>query len=103
MTEATTSGWSDSLNETSDIFAIPLEDEAYLVYAPLHGVAFAATKGLVTALPSVLADKSGKDDGAAENGDGSGDGSVATFAREAGLLRTPPSPVTRRTGEPSPK
>ncbi|WP_314171410.1 radical SAM protein [Streptomyces winkii] len=72
-----------------DIFAIPLEDEAYLVYAPLHGAAFAATKGLVAALPGVLA------------GEG-GDESVVALARETGLLRRPPSPVTRRQGTPSP-
>jgi uncharacterized protein len=108
MTQTTTSGWSDSLNETSDIFAIPLEDEAYLVYAPLHGVAFAATKGLVTALPSVPAGKpveaerTGEDDRPGASGDSGADASVAAFAREAGLLKTPPSPVTRRTGEPSP-
>ncbi|UNZ18464.1 radical SAM protein [Streptomyces sp. 891-h] len=81
------------MNGTPDVFAIPLEDEAYLVYAPLHGVAFAATKGLVAALPGVLAGAGGSE---------GGEDSVAAFAREAGLLRTPPSPVTRRKGDPAP-
>ena len=79
----------DSLIRTSDIFAIPLDDGAYVVYAPLHGVAFAATKGLVSAIPDLLA------------GEG-GEASVVAFAREAGLLRKPFSPVTRRRGDPDP-
>lgn len=77
------------MQETSNIFAIPLEDRAYLVYAPLHGVAFAASQGLVAALPGVLA------------GDG-GDENVVAVARELGLLREPVLPVTRRRGAPAP-
>jgi uncharacterized protein len=77
------------LNRTGDVFAIPLEDEAYLVYAPLHGTAFAATKGMAAQLPGVLAGEGGEE-------------SVVAFAREAGLLAEPPSPVTRREGEPEP-
>jgi len=77
------------LNATSDIFAIPLEDEAYLVYAPLHGVAFAAKKGLVAALSEVV------------SGEG-GDESVVALAREAILLGQPRLPITQKRGSPSP-
>ncbi|MFI0822726.1 radical SAM protein [Streptomyces sp. NPDC021098] len=77
------------MNGTRDVFAIPLEDGAHLVYAPLHGVAFAATSGLVAGLSGVLA------------GEG-GDQNVMALARETGLLSEPASPVTRRRGAPAP-
>lgn len=82
--------WWSPLNGASDVFAIPLEDEAYLVYAPLHGVAFASTKGLVASLSGVLAGEGGEE-------------SVVALARETGLLDAPPPrPVTRQSGDPSP-
>ncbi|WP_433799550.1 radical SAM protein [Actinomycetospora sp. CA-084318] len=68
-----------------DVFAIPLDDSASLVYAPLHGVAFAASQGLVSELPRVL------------TGEG-GDSDVETFVREAGLLQDVSTPVSRREG-----
>jgi uncharacterized protein len=77
------------MNGVPDIYAIPLQDEAYLVYAPLHGVAFAATTGLVTELSRVLAGTSG-------------DESVLALAHETGLTRPPHIPVTRQSGDPSP-
>lgn len=78
------------MDSNSDVYAIPLEDDgAYLVYAPLHGVAFAATQGLVTELSGVLAGAGGSE-------------SVLALARGTRLLEQPPSPVTRRQGVPSP-
>ncbi|WP_413106200.1 hypothetical protein [Streptomyces sp. Inha503] len=66
------------MNGTTDVFAIPLEDGAQLAYAPLHGVAFAATKGLVAALSDVLA------------GEGGDDGMVALVTAGARAVCLPP-------------
>ncbi|MFI6346725.1 radical SAM protein [Streptomyces sp. NPDC050560] len=77
------------MNGHSDVFAIPLEDEAYLVYAPLHGVAFAASEAMTAAVSDVLAG-------------GQGDASVAALVEETGLRRRPRPPVTRRRGTPEP-
>jgi len=77
------------MKHVSDIFAIPLQDEAHLIYAPLHGVAFAATTGLVSELHRVLAGAGG-------------DESVVALAEETGLTRVPLLPVTQHGGDPSP-
>jgi uncharacterized protein len=75
----------------TDVFAIPLDGENQIVYAPLHGVAFVGTSALVSALSAILG-----------NAGESADPELLSFVRDLGLLASPTPPVTVRTGDPNP-
>ena len=77
---------------SSDIYSIPLGEGSWLVYAPLQGVAFAATEGLVVALSKLLTGAGGGPEA---------DTGLLAFAGHLGLFERPAEPITVFDGGPN--
>jgi uncharacterized protein len=80
------------MNLGSEIFAIPLDEGSWIVYAPLHGVAFAANQSLVNALSAHFRGVTGEHL----------DKDLLTFLTELRLLERAELPVAVRRGDPAP-
>ncbi|MBX3278399.1 MAG: radical SAM protein [Acidobacteria bacterium] len=80
----------------AELFTIPLEDDRYLVYAPLHRAAFVANGRVVNLLADI---KEGCFDPAEDP-----DGSLVELLRRIEILDAPPAqpPVTGFDGDPEP-
>lgn len=83
----------DNAIVTAELFTIPLEDDKFLVYAPLRRAAFAANSATVNTISDF------------QNGIPDGDDSELTdFLRELGIVDggSEQHPVTHTTGDPCP-
>ncbi|MBI3427343.1 MAG: radical SAM protein [Acidobacteria bacterium] len=81
---------------SAELFTIPLEDNRYVVYAPLRRAAFVANASVVNLLADL---KAGCFDQAADH-----DGSLVEFLRRLEILDAPPEqrPITEFSGDPEP-
>jgi uncharacterized protein len=81
---------------SAEIFTIPLEENKYIVYAPLRRAAFVANAGVVNFLADL---KEGRFDQSADP-----DGSLVEFLRRLEILDASPeqSPITELSGDPEP-
>lgn len=81
---------------SAELFNIPVENNRYLVYAPLRRAAFVANAGVVNFLAAL---KEGRGDLSADP-----DGSLVELLRRLEILDAPPEqlPITEFNGEPEP-
>ncbi|MGH9755526.1 MAG: hypothetical protein ACREA2_22325 [Blastocatellia bacterium] len=79
---------------SAELFTIPLEDNRYIVYAPLRRAAFVANARVVNFLADL---KAGAFDQSADT-----DGSMVEFLRRLEILDAGPeqSPITEFSGDP---